>query len=374
MHVAINALFLRPPMGGLELYLRRLIGELVARPDAPRLTIYVGSEAHAALRQETWASAVDLVHARRLGAPGVRSFSELLALGAAADRAGADVIHSVAMTGPLRSRARRVVTVADTTWLTHPTEGSLTHALWRRIIPLVARRADEVIAISDTSRADIEHHLGVPSAHLTTTTLGSGTAPVAHPTPESELRARLALDDAPFVLNVGQRGGHRNLLRLIDAMALVREQVPGARLVLPGYSSPELDAPLRARAAELGIADALSFPGFVSDEELDGLYRAATAFAMPSLTEGFGLPVLEAMQRGTPVACTQASAPAEVGGDAAITFDPLRPDDIAAALLRLLTDSELRTRLSAHGLQRAERYTWSACAEQTMAVYRRALG
>ncbi len=374
MHVAINALFLRPPMGGLELYLRRLIGELVARPDAPRLTIYVGSEAHAALRQETWASSVDLVHARRLGAPGVRALSELLALGAVADRAGADVIHSVAMTGPLRSRARRVVTVADTTWLTHPTEGSRTHALWRRIIPLVARRADEVIAISDTSRADIEHHLGVPSAHLTTTTLGSGTAPVAHPTPESELRTRLALDDAPFVLNVGQRGGHRNLLRLVDAMALVREQVPGARLVLPGYSSPELDAPLRARAAELGIAEALSFPGFVSDEELDGLYRAATAFAMPSLTEGFGLPVLEAMQRGTPVACTQASAPAEVGGDAAITFDPLRPDDIAAALLRLLTDSELRTRLSAHGLQRAERYTWSACAEQTMAVYRRALG
>jgi glycosyltransferase involved in cell wall biosynthesis len=143
--------------------------------------------------------------------------------------------------------------------------------------------------------------------------------------------------------------------------------------VLPGYSSPELDAPLRERASDLGIADAVHFPGFMSDEDLDGLYRAARGFVMPSFTEGFGLPVLEAMQRGTPVACTRDSAPAEVGGEAAITFDPMQASAIAEAVVALLTDDALHARLSAAGPPRAQQFSWADCAARTLATYERAL-
>ena len=121
------------------------------------------------------------------------------------------------------------------------------------------------------------------------------------------------------------------------------------------------------------MATASTSPASCGEEDLDGLYAAALALALPSLVEGFGLPVLEAMQRGTPVACTRDSAPGEVAGNAAVTFDPKSEHEIADALVRLLTDAPLRAHLVALGRARAATFTWAGCAEQTMAVYRSAL-
>jgi glycosyltransferase involved in cell wall biosynthesis len=373
MHVAINALFLEPPMGGLETYVRELCGALLALPDAPKLTVYANPQGHAKLIRDAWAADASIVCAPRLGRRGARALSELGPLGLVADRAGVDVIHSVALTGPLASRAARVVTIADVTWMTHP-QNTLTQRMWRTLVPAVVRRADEVIAISDYAAREVRAQLPVSASRLHTTLLGSGAAPGSTPTSATELRARFALGDGPLVLNVGQRGGHRNLLRLIDAIAQLRREFPAVALVLPGYSPPELDEPLRAHARALGVQDAIHFVGFVTADDLDGLYRASAAFVMPSLVEGFGLPVLEAMQRGTPVACTRDSAPSEVGGHAAVTFDPLDPAAIAASIRALLTDQALAARLRVDGPARAAAFTWARCAAQTMDVYRRAQG
>lgn len=373
MHVAINAVFLSPPMGGIETYLRELCRELLLRADAPRLTVYLNPEGHAKLAVEDWASSAELVALPRLGRPGLRSITELTALGPMADRRGADVIHSVALTGPLASRARRVVTIADTVWITMP-DGSPTARLWRAEVPLVTRRSQRVVAISHAGAAEIRAHLGVDDRKLDVVPLGYGTpAADAAVTDAAELRARLGLGDGPIVLNVGQKKPHRNLEGLIRAFAQVRADVPGAVLALPGPPNADAQAALQALAEREGVGDAVVIPGFLDAADLEGLYAAAAAFVLPSFSEGFGLPVLEAMARAAPVACSRDSAPGEVAGDAALSFDPHSVDEIAGAIRTLLTDDAVAARLRTAGPARAAQYTWARCAEETLDVYRRAL-
>ncbi|QEC46263.1 glycosyltransferase family 4 protein [Baekduia soli] len=371
MRVAINALFLAPPMGGVETYLRELCRALLAGPDAPQLTVLLNPAGHDKLTAEDWAAGAELVRCEQLGRGGLRALSELTAIGAVADRRRADVVHSVAMTGPLVSRAARVVTIPDTVWITHP-EDVLTHRLWRTVVPWVARRADRVVAISHAAGEELRTHLGVPARRLDVIPLGFGSPAVVDPTREADLRAGLGLGPGPIVLNVGQKKPHRNLERLVAAMAGVRAAVPGAQLVLPGPPNAEAEAALRALAAREGVGGAVVVPGFLSQADLEGLYAAAAAFVLPSLVEGFGLPVLEAMARGLPVACSRGSAPGEVAGDAGLLLDPTSQDEIRDATVRLLTDPALHARLAAAGRARAASFTWERCAAQTLDVYRRA--
>ena len=143
-------------------------------------------------------------------------------------------------------------------------------------------------------------------------------------------------------------------------------------LVLPGYATPH-EQELRRRAAELGVDGDVRFLGWISASELEGLYAAASCFVFPSLAEGFGLPVLEAMVRGVPVACSARGSLAEVAGDAALLFDPESEPAIADAIRNLLGDFALRGRLRAAGHAQAARFTWSATADGTLASYERAL-
>ena len=143
-------------------------------------------------------------------------------------------------------------------------------------------------------------------------------------------------------------------------------------LVLPGYPTAHEDE-LRARVAELGIADDVRLLGWIEPSELEGLYAAADCFVFPSLLEGFGLPVLEAMSRGVPVACSDRGSLAEVAGDAALLFDPESEPAIAAAIERLLTDQDEAQRLRRAGFEQAAKFSWKAAAEGTLASYRRAI-
>ena len=137
----------------------------------------------------------------------------------------------------------------------------------------------------------------------------------------------------------------RTSARLVEALPEIRQAAPDATVVVPGNPTP-LGDEVAARARELGVGDALILPGWVAPADLEGLYAAASCFVFPSLREGFGLPVLEAMRRGLPVACSNASALPEVAGDAALMFDPHRPDELAAAVARLLRDRELAEELA----------------------------
>lgn len=373
LRAGMNAIFLEPGMGGLETYVLELIPALLAADPSLRLTVLCNARGRDLLERQPWAPSLELrtpLASRR----GLRAFYELGPLGVSAGR-HFDVLHSPALTAPLVTRAANVVVLADTTWITVPDLGrgqAPTVRLWQAVVPPIARRADRVIAISDASARDIERHLRVPRERIDVIPLGYGGPPRTPGTPEPELRARLGLGEGPIVLNVGAKKVHKNQMRLVQALPRIRETVPDARLVLAGAPTPH-ELELRAEADRLGVGGAVAFPGYVSDPDLEGLYAAASSFAFPSLNEGFGLPVLEAMGRGLPVVTSSVSSLPEVAGDAALLVDPRSVDEIADAISRVLSDEQLRERLVAAGRRRLEVFSWSRTAQQTLASWRRAM-
>jgi glycosyltransferase involved in cell wall biosynthesis len=185
------------------------------------------------------------------------------------------------------------------------------------------------------------------------------------------VRSWLGVGSRPIVLSVSALRPHKNVGRLISALALLRESQRPA-LVVPGYHTT-YEADLRRHADQLGLADDVRLVGWVDDAMLEGLYSSAACFVFPSLYEGFGLPVLEAMGRGVPVACSGRGSLDEVAGDAALRFDPESEASIAAAIDRLLADRAEAERLRRAGRERAARFTWAATAAGTIESYKRLL-
>jgi glycosyltransferase involved in cell wall biosynthesis len=369
--IGLNAVFLEPPMGGLETYVRAIVPQLVRLAPEVRFSVFCSPRGRALLSREAWSGEVELVTHPLIGLRGLKAIAEMTVLGTLAGRR-VQLLHSVAFTAPLRTRAVNVVMVPDVIWIVAPDQDkAATMRLWRAIVPLIVRRADRMIAISRSGAEDIALHLRVPRERIDVVPLGPGIEEAVAPTPQGALRERLALGDGPIVLAVSAKNAHKNLPRLIEAMRIVTQHEPTAMLVLPGRPT-EHEQQLRALAAQLGIAANVAFPPYVEEPDLEGLYAAAACFVLPSLNEGFGLPILEAMRRGVPVACSNVSAMPEVAGEAARYFDPLRPEEIAAAVLDLLGDSDLAARLVAAGSERARAFSWEATAELTLDSYERA--
>jgi glycosyltransferase involved in cell wall biosynthesis len=228
-----------------------------------------------------------------------------------------------------------------------------------------------LIAISHAGAKQIVEHLGVPPERIDVTMLGHALGAQAAPVPEQELRRRFALGRGSIVLTVGTRKRHKNLLRLLRAMPAVLSAQPDTTLVLAGNPTAH-EGELREEAERLELNGRVAFLPFVDAAELEGLYAAADCFVLPSVTEGFGLPLLEAMGRGLPVACSNISALPEVAGDAARYFDPTNVDEISTALIDLLSNPALRDRLSALGRMREATLTWESTARATLASYGRA--
>jgi glycosyltransferase involved in cell wall biosynthesis len=371
-HVGINAVFLRPRMGGLETYVRELVPQLRALRPNLRISLFLSPEGVPVLRDEPWADDVQLVTHPLLGHPGAKALSETTLLGVLAPRRGVDLLHSVALTAPLRTRAVNVVTLADVTWLIAPDPGErATVVVWRALVPAVARRADRIIAISRAGADQVVEHLRVPRDQIDVVYPGFGVAALPPPSPEPELRARLSLGEGPIVLSVAAKKEHKNLRRLVRAMDLVRQRVPGAVLVLPGNPTAH-ERELAALAADLGLGDAVAFPPYVDASDLEGLYAAARCFVFASVNEGFGLPILEAQRRGVPVACSGVSSLPEAAGPGARYFDPYSVRDIAAGVTEVLEDRELAARLVAAGREHQAAFTWRRAAEGTLETYERA--
>jgi glycosyltransferase involved in cell wall biosynthesis len=362
LHVGLNALHLVPgETGGGETYLRRLAPALLQ--EGLRLTVFAGREAYPSLSEEL--EGAEVVRVPVTARSRVRRvLAEQTLLPAAARRAGIDLLHNTLNTAPAIPGLPQVTTIHDVIYKRYPETAGLLNAGVAVLVPLAARRSRRVITVSNAAKEDIVRFLGVRSDRVDVTPNGPGLPEPANPLAPEELRRRFALGDAPLVLTVAAKRPHKNLGRLIDAVARLETD---AVLVVPGFETPH-EAELRARAGER-----IRFLGWVADDELDGLYRAARCFVLPSLAEGFGLPVLEAMLRGTPVACSRVSSLPEVAGDAALYFDPLDPAAIEEAIAHLLADEQLRARLRATGLERARTFTWEAAAESTLASYERAL-
>ena len=327
----------RPELGGVERWARELAARLPAlAPGDYALLAPPRALAHRA--GHAWEQAVLPVRARRAAA-----------------------LLCPANLAPLAAR-HTVVVLHDAAPLRHPAWYSGAYAAWqRRLLPRIAGRARHVITVSAFSRGELLELLGLDPAHVSVV---PGGVDAAFSPDADAARARAALGLArPYVLCVASHTARKNLAALVPAaQALAAE---GVELAVAGGHRPQF-------AAERGL-DGLRLLGHVDDALLPGLYAGAEAFALPSLYEGFGLPVLEAMASGTPVLTTTAGALPEVAGGAARLASP----DGAAfhdALTALLGDPRERARLRAAGLRRAAPFTWEATARAVDAVLRRTAG
>jgi glycosyltransferase involved in cell wall biosynthesis len=374
LRLGLNLIPIEEGGGGVARYAVELAAALARRDDI-ELHMFTGLDAPEALRTAPWLDAVRVTRlpVRSAGAP-VHLVAQFGAVPALALARRLDLVHSPANAGPVRvPGVRWTITLHDTIWLRAPTQWSTPRAvrtMHRLAVPTV-RRADRVITVSKDAARDLRDRLGIPAERIDAVHHGVRVDPAAPATPERRLRASLGVQDAPVIVCVAQKRRYKNQEILVRALA--DERLASAHLVLPGARAPYEDH-LRELAARLGIEARVHLPGWLEDADLESLYRLACCVALPSRLEGFGMPVLEAMARGVPVACSNRTALPEVAGDAAILFDPDDEEAVTAALARLLRDEALRRELAARGLARAALFTWEATAEATVASYRRALG
>jgi glycosyltransferase involved in cell wall biosynthesis len=267
---------------------------------------------------------------------------------------------------PVRPR-RTIVTVHDLGYRRFPQAHRTPDRLYLELSTRWnARVATRVLADSQATKADLTRAYGTPpdKIHVVYPGIDPALRRVDDPAAIAAVKAKHSIA-ADYILYVGTLHPRKNLTRLVDAFA--RLQSPGLQLVLAGKKGWRYDE-IFARVQAHGLTDRVLFPGYVPDADLPALLSGARLFAFPSLYEGFGFPVLEAMRCGVPVVCADTSSLPEVAGDAALLVDPLDTEALAGALARLLADGSLRARLIARGRAQARRFSWDRAARQVLAV------
>jgi len=280
---------------------------------------------------------------------------------------------------PLVHPRRCVVTVHDLGYHYYPEAHTLfQNAYLRWSTRYNARTASRVLADSEATCQDLIRYYQIPEEKIRVVYPGrdESLARVTDPATLSAVSARYGLF-GPYLLYVGTLHPRKNLARLVQAFASLpdslRSQFPGLRLVLAGQKG-WLYQDIMDQVHKLGLKSRVVLTGYVPDEDLPALLSGALAFAFPSLYEGFGFPVLEAMACGVPVVCSDSSSLPEVAGDAALLVDPLDIDALAGALAQVMVDEGLRRRLVGRGFQRIQRFSWRRCAQETWQVLADVLG
>jgi len=323
-------------------------------------------------------ASLDVQHSTRWDTrrPLRRILWEQAALPLLARQARLDLLHGAVNINPALSLCPTVVTVHDLSFMRYPQAfPPMQRAYLRSQVRRSVRAARRVIAVSQATRQDVIELFRAPPERVDVVYNGVDASFCPAPAAEVEAFRRRAGLPERFILHLGTLEPRKNLVRLVQAFAQVRGNQAGqppVKLVLAGGRGWDYDA-IFAEVARQGLEQEVLFPGYVADQELAWWYRAAALFIYPSLLEGFGLPVLEAMACGAPVITSNRSSLPEVAGEAALLVDPTAVDALAAALLRLLSDAGLAGELRSRGLAQAARFPWSRTAQETAAVYRRAL-
>jgi glycosyltransferase involved in cell wall biosynthesis len=282
---------------------------------------------------------------------------------------GPEVFHATEhLLVPLRGTPT-VLTVHDLIFRLFPQHHKkLNYWYLNLAMPLFVRRADHIIAVSETTKRDLIRHYGTPEGKISV--IYEAAAPHFRPQPPATVagvRRRYGLPER-YLLTVGTIEPRKNLARLVEALAILRRDDPALQLVVVGAEG-WLTGGFHEAIEAHGQGDAVIRPGYVPDDDLPAFYAGAAATVMPSVHEGFGLPVLEAMACGSPVACSHTSSVGEIAGDGAVTFDPHDVESMVAALRRLLADADLRAMLVERGARRAAGFSWDRAAHETWAVY-----
>jgi len=377
MRIGINLLALYPTVsGGTEFYIRNLLDALFKMDMSNQYVLFTNQDNYS-----TFAHGQPNVQWVLCGLGARPQWKrvawEQFVLPSVAKRHGLDLLHSPTYTWPVNSRIPGVVTIHDMLYCVHPESISRTKfAFWRVFVPWAARRCRKILTISESSKRDIVKYLGVSPEKITITPLAfdrrldTGMLPSAD---EIEGVCTKYAIRRPYLLNVGGVGKHKNSIALIKALTILRGRTAtkDMTLVITGndYGSA---GEIRSYASSSGLEEAVRLPGYVAREDLPSLYAGAFAYVTPSIFEGFGLTVLEAMAFSTPVVISDRASLPEVAGDAALSVDPERPDWIADAVYRIATEPGLRQELIHRGRRRVEDFSWEHTARITLHAYREA--
>lgn len=369
MRIAIDATSVPPKPAGAGVYAIELVRAMTQRGRHDGYALYTRGHWFDADVEGKRNWRVEHIHA---ASRPTRFAWEQLRLPRALNALDIDVLHSTHHTLPLvGARCRRVVTIHDVTFFRIPERYPPMRRFYMQAMTrLAARVADAIVVPSNAVRDDVVRTLRVPKSNMTTVYEAAASQFVPIDGGAASAIAREYEIDGPYVLSVGSLEPGKNRARLIRAIRGLRDAGLQHRLVIVGQKAWNYEDEF-ALIDRLGMGDRVLHLGYVKATHLPALYSGATAFAFPSLYEGFGLCVVEAMACGVPVLTSNISATAEVAGDAALLVDPLSVEAIRDGLRRLLEDDALRVDLASRGLERASQFSWRRAADETHAVYSR---
>jgi len=281
-----------------------------------------------------------------------------------------DLIHDTEQLGPffLWTPCATVLTIHDLSVTLFPDTATRTTRLYTHLLGPAARRCSRIIAVSKSTKRDLVRILNI-DPHKIDVIYEASEGPLPPGDRESSIVTRIGLEAGDYILYVGYIEPRKNLLRLVDAYRILRKRYAREeKLVLVGkplYRVHELHQHIKKSRLD----DDVLMLGCVTDAELDALYANASLFVYPSLYEGFGLPVLEAMRHGCPVVTTNVSSLPEVAGEAGLLVPPNDTESIASSIENALSNGPLRKKMTARGYRRAFRFSWRRCAELTFRTY-----
>lgn len=379
MHLGINTLFLIPgEVGGSETYFRQVLLAIThERPDVA-ITLFTNSENDACLREwlQGYEKAVFVPTAVRATSRFSRIIREQTDLPRLVKASGVDVLWSPGYTCPALSACPQVTTIHDMQYKRHPYDFSTVALLATRILVAIsAKRSTRLLTDSLFSASEIHHFRNVPMSHIHATLLAADHG-FSERLDADRVRARLGalgLGEAPFLLAVSNSYPHKQMHRAVDAFAALKDEIPH-RLVVIGQ--PRLGEAKVADAIEQAEAgDRILRVNYLADrDDLVVLYQNADAFLFPSIYEGFGLPVLEALMAGTPVVASRCASIPEVGGDCVEYFEAESTDDLVAKLRGVLAwDDARRADFKGKAQAHANSFSWARTAQQTLACFEEAL-
>ena len=374
MRIGLDGKLLTLRAGGIGRYAinltRAMLAEAAARHPDLEFIIFTGPQTSRGAMEEFRGSCDE----RFLNAKS-SVLRSLALIPAALRRMRVDIFHGMDHVGIpfVGSTGKCVVTVHDVIPLILPRTFTPRHrAIVRMALAHVRRKADLIIVPSHTVERDVVERLGVREDRVAVVSHGCEPRfqPARDGTAHRDVAARYGLPPR-YVLAVGTLEPRKNLTTLLRAFARLRDTAAGNSppgLVLAGARG-WLDDPIYQTVRSLRLEDDVCFPGFIDDDDLPAVYRGAELVVFPSLYEGFGLPLLEAMACGVPVVTSNTSAMPEVAGGAALLVDPLDVDEMAVTIARVLRDEPLRERLRREGIARARQFTWETAARRTLDAY-----
>jgi glycosyltransferase involved in cell wall biosynthesis len=284
-----------------------------------------------------------------------------------------DLFHAQFILPPFL-KCKTVTTIPDIAYEHYPEFFPAHQRAWLRVLVREsAQRADHIITVSEYSKRDLVRTYGVREENITVTYEGAGDEFV--PLDRGKAKEAVAHKyqiEGDFILYLGRLQARKNLIRLVDAYARARRVGFPHKLVLPGKRDT-LFQPVLSRIRELKLERDIVLPGYIAPADVPIFYNAAEVFVYPSIYEGFGLPLVEAMACGTPVITSRGSSLEEVAGEAAVLIDPLDELSISDALKKVLAEPELRERLGQAGLRRSRQFSFENAAHQTIGVYERVM-